>query len=140
MKRFITSAALVTSLVLVALQVHSDEPGQRPASPSVASSDLEFELIKTLRQAFEESVAGYRQGIVAVHEPIRLSGDLYQQELARADASDRRIVAEAYLERASDIERIALAALADGVGTSTARLEAKADRLKAQLEIAKWQQ
>lgn len=128
----------VATAGLGALQAQSDEPASQETTLTFDAPRIEQELVNTLAKAFDQAVGMYKADQKA--EPnaaIRLNDKLYEAQLQAAE--ENRLIAESYVNRAKQVEDIANHKLENGLGTSTAWLEAKASRLKATRELAKWQ-
>ena len=140
MKTIATLVSLTCLVCVFACTAQSDEPADASKSPTFATSEIGQELLQTLELAFSQRLAEYKGGRrVGVEHTLRLNTKLYQEQIGAADGKSRRLVAENYLTRAKEIETIARGNLDNGAGTFQELLEAKASRLSATLELAKWQ-
>ena len=138
MKTIATLVSLTCLVCVFACTAQSDEPADASKSPTFATSEIGQELLQTLELAFSQRLDEYKGGRVGVEHTLRLNTKLYQEQIGAADGKSRRLVAENYLTRAKEIETIARGNLDNGAGTFQELLEAKASRLSATLELAKF--
>lgn len=131
MKRFTVALLLVCSLAPLALYAKTDnKPPKNEVIPS-----LEEQLRDTLRLAFNGRFADFKSGRSSLVNLIRINRELYEAEIACAEAAERLAIHKAYVDRAMEFERFAELGEKAGVGTRTDVLEAKAARLTAMIEI-----
>jgi len=135
MKSIAASLVLMAVLVPFALHAQSNEP----VGANGSESSIQQELRETLRQVFDQRLAEFKSGRSNPIGAMRLNTQLYESQISTVNADQRLATAGQYVTRAKQIEQIANDNLKNGTGTSTDALEAKAARLKAMLELPKFQ-
>ncbi|WP_144057793.1 hypothetical protein [Novipirellula maiorica] len=138
MKTIVMLFSLTCVACVFAYTAQSNELTDASKVPRYTTSAIGKELLQTLDIAFSLRLAEYKEGRAGVEHAIRLNTKLYQEQIGAADGKSRRLVAENYLKRAKEIETIAKINLDNGTGTSQELFEAKAGRLSATLELAKF--
>jgi outer membrane protein TolC len=139
MKTRFAVVAMIAVASLYMLQAQSDEHATQETKPTFNAAPIKQDLLDTLAQAFKGRFAEYNDGQVSPDNVIRLNNDLFDAQVSSVNAAGRHAVARDYVARAQQIEEIAAKKLDTGTGLSTELLEAKASRLKAQLELEKLQ-
>ncbi|MEM8671385.1 MAG: hypothetical protein AAGG48_27945 [Planctomycetota bacterium] len=130
--------ALFALAMTFSFDAQSDEPKEQKKEPTYTTSALGQELIETLELAFSQRLKEYTFGRSGPEHAIRLNAQLYREQIGAASADSKKIVAEQYLARATQIETLTKVHFDNGIGLSQQYLEAKAARISAELELEKF--
>ena len=133
-------AFAITTVLLIAATVtfnaNSDEPKSENASLKFNTSELGKQLLDTLAMSYEQHLELYRRGTASPARAVEVNRELYEAQRDCVEASQKLATAERFVARAKEIENIATKHLDSGSGSSVDVLDAKAPRLRAEIELA----
>ena len=129
----------LSAVALIGLR--GDDSILRPAEAPqkvVSIDDLLTQRRDALAEALQARIAVYKSGRITADRAIEINDQILSAELELADTDGAKMKAyTTHLRMARDIERVAIAQLNNGTGTSYHALEAKAQRLLAEINLAR---
>ncbi len=127
--------AIVVGFLLHPQRSHGDAVANAPADNA---AKLKQERVETLRKASDLAHTLATQGAITWDESSRVDQRLLDAQLDAADSADARAkILQAALQVARDQEDLAARRQRSGYVSSLVPLEAKADRLRIEIELAK---
>ncbi len=131
MQRLISALGVIVLTALLAFQATSDEP--MPPGPVTKSPYRE--LRSTLNEAYRLRLEEYKAGRSTPANVIRVNQELYDIERRVKIVGKETEPQEKYVARAQAIEEVANAQFTNGTGSKVDFLDAKAARLRAEMEL-----
>lgn len=128
----LSAVALIGLRADESIRRHSEAP-----QTVVSIDDLLTQRRDALAEALQSRLAVYKAGRITADRTIEINDQILDVELELSDTDGAKMKAyTTHLRMARDIERVAIAQLNNGTGTSYHALEAKAQRLLAEINLA----
>jgi hypothetical protein len=137
--RMVYVASISLAILLGFMFRPSDSRGDAGANaPAVSPAKLQQERIATLRKASELAHTLYRQGTITWEENSQIDQRLLDAQLESADSQDTRTkLLTAALDVARQQEQVAAKRQQAGYVSTLVPLQAKADRLRIEIALAR---